>query len=124
MTAARRGRGMGQEVESAGGRMLDDKRAQPLGHAHRIWIILGRAACPRPRQTLLRRESERMPSAGRGAGGKPKGGRKMEDKTMSSDELRDAASASVAGGDAIRERVRDLMLQALRSRKFDYAGMR
>jgi len=48
----------------------------------------------------------------------------MEDKDMSSDELRAAASASVAGGDHIRDRVRDLMLQALRARKFDYAGTR
>lgn len=48
----------------------------------------------------------------------------MEDEGMSSDELRAAASASMAGGDHIRERVRDLMLQALRARKFDYAGMR
>ena len=48
----------------------------------------------------------------------------MEDKGMSSDELRAAVSASVAGGDQIRDRVRELMLQALRQRKFDYAGMR
>ena len=48
----------------------------------------------------------------------------MEDKGMSSDELRAAASASMASADHIRDRVRDLMLQALRARKFDYAGMR
>jgi hypothetical protein len=48
----------------------------------------------------------------------------MEDKDMSSEELRAAASASLAGGDHIRDRVRELMLQALRTRKFDYAGMR
>jgi hypothetical protein len=48
----------------------------------------------------------------------------MEDKGMNSDELRAAASASMASGDHIRDRVRDLMLQALRARKFDYAGMR
>jgi hypothetical protein len=46
------------------------------------------------------------------------------DRDMGSDELRAAASASVAGDDHIRDRVRDLMLQALRARKFDYAGMR
>lgn len=48
----------------------------------------------------------------------------MADKDMSSEELRAAASASVAAGDDIRNRVRDLMLQALRARRFDYAGMR
>jgi hypothetical protein len=48
----------------------------------------------------------------------------MEDKDMSSEEIRAAASASVAGGEHIRDRVRDLTLQALRARKFDYAGMR
>jgi uncharacterized protein DUF6781 len=48
----------------------------------------------------------------------------MEEKGMSSDELRAAASASMTGGDDIRARVRDLMLQALRERRFDYAGMR
>jgi len=48
----------------------------------------------------------------------------MEEKGMSSDDLRAAASASMAGGGDIRDRVRDLMLQALRERKFDYTGMR
>jgi hypothetical protein len=48
----------------------------------------------------------------------------MEDKDTSGEELRAAASASVAQGDHIRDRVRDLMLQALRARKFDYAGIR
>jgi len=74
-----------------------------------IWIILATAA-----GAMLSRPH----------GGKPNGGRKMADKDMGSNELRAAASASVSGGDHIRDRVRDLMLQALRARKFDYAGMR
>lgn len=48
----------------------------------------------------------------------------MEEQDMSNEEIRAAASASVEGGEQIRERVRDLTLQALRARKFDYAGMR
>jgi len=43
---------------------------------------------------------------------------------MDSDEIRAAASASMAAGQDIRERVRDLTLQALQARKFDLAGMR
>jgi hypothetical protein len=48
----------------------------------------------------------------------------MAQEGMSSDDLRAAASASMAGGEHIRERVRELTLQALRARKFDLAGMR
>jgi len=44
--------------------------------------------------------------------------------SMSNEELKRAASESVAGGGNIRERVRELTLQALQSRKFDYAGFR
>jgi hypothetical protein len=47
----------------------------------------------------------------------------MEDK-LSTDTLRQAASESVASGDRIRERVRNLTLQALQQRKFDYTGFR
>jgi hypothetical protein len=43
---------------------------------------------------------------------------------MSNEELKRAASESVAGGENVRERVRQLTLQALQARKFDYTGFR
>jgi hypothetical protein len=48
----------------------------------------------------------------------------MSEQQMSNDEIRAAASASVATAAEIRERVRDLTLQALQSRRLDLHGMR
>lgn len=45
------------------------------------------------------------------------------EQQMSDEQIRAQASQSLAGGN-IRERVRDLTLQALRERRFDFAGMR
>jgi hypothetical protein len=47
-----------------------------------------------------------------------------QEQGMDSDAIRAAASASTAAGEGIRSRVRDLTLQALQARKFDFAGMR
>jgi hypothetical protein len=47
----------------------------------------------------------------------------MSEKQMSNEEIRQAASASLAGGEQIRERVRELTLQALTSRKLDLPAM-
>lgn len=46
------------------------------------------------------------------------------DQTLGGEPLRQAAADSVASGERIRERVRDLMMKALQQRKFDYAGFR
>jgi len=46
------------------------------------------------------------------------------DETLGGEPLRQAAADSVASGERIRERVRDLTLKALQQRKFDYAGFR
>src|SRR5262245_27368496 len=46
------------------------------------------------------------------------------DETLGDESLRQAAADSVASGERIRERVRDLTLKALQQRKFDYAGFR
>ena len=43
---------------------------------------------------------------------------------MSNDQIRAAATDSVAGGGDVRERVRELTLQALQSRRLDLAGVR
>lgn len=43
---------------------------------------------------------------------------------MESDDLKAAAAKSMEAGGDIRERVRDLTLQALRDRKFDFTAMR
>jgi len=48
----------------------------------------------------------------------------MANEGMSSDEIRAAASESVAAGGNIRDHVRELTLKALKERKFDFAGMR
>jgi hypothetical protein len=48
----------------------------------------------------------------------------MSDEQMSNEQIRAAASESVAAGDNIRERVRQLTLQALQSRRLDFNGMR
>jgi hypothetical protein len=48
----------------------------------------------------------------------------MSEHQMSNEEIRAAAHASMAAGDHIRERVRDLTLQALQSRRLDLHGMR
>ena len=45
----------------------------------------------------------------------------MDDK-LSEEGLKQTARDSVAAGDQIRERIRDLTLQALQQRKFDYTG--
>jgi ABC-type transporter Mla subunit MlaD len=42
----------------------------------------------------------------------------------STDSLTEAAAESMKGGNDIRDRVRDLTLQAFQSRHFDYAGMK
>ena len=46
------------------------------------------------------------------------------DETLGGEPLRQAAADSVASGERIRERVRDLTIKALQQRKFDYAGFR
>ena len=46
------------------------------------------------------------------------------DETLGGEPLRQAAADSVASGERIRERVRDLTLKALQQRKFDYTGFR
>lgn len=43
---------------------------------------------------------------------------------MSNKELERAARESMAGGEHIRERVRELTVQALQARKFDYVGFK
>ncbi len=48
----------------------------------------------------------------------------MSDPNLSDEQIRAAASASMAGGENIRERVRDLTLQALQSRRLDLAAVR
>jgi hypothetical protein len=45
-------------------------------------------------------------------------------KDISTDDLKQAASDSVKAGEDIIERVRDLTLQALQTKHFDYAGMK
>ena len=47
----------------------------------------------------------------------------MSEQQMSNEQIRQAASASLAGGEQIRDRVRELTLQALQSRKLDLAAM-
>jgi hypothetical protein len=46
------------------------------------------------------------------------------EKELSGESLKQAAADSVASGEHIRARVRELTLQALQQRKFDYAGFR
>jgi hypothetical protein len=46
------------------------------------------------------------------------------EKQLSGESLKQAAADSVASGEHIRARVRELTLQALQQRKFDYAGFR
>lgn len=48
----------------------------------------------------------------------------MSEQNMSNEQIREAANASVAGGEHIRERVRELTLQALQSRRLDFSAMR
>jgi hypothetical protein len=48
----------------------------------------------------------------------------MGEQEMSSEQIKAAASESLAAGVDIRERVRDLTLQALRARRLDLGGMR
>jgi hypothetical protein len=48
----------------------------------------------------------------------------MSEEQMSNEQIRSAASDSVAAGVHIRERVRELTLQALQSRHLDVHGMR
>ena len=48
----------------------------------------------------------------------------MSDEQMTNEQIRAAASESVAAGDRIRERVRALTLQALQSRRLDLASVR
>jgi hypothetical protein len=48
----------------------------------------------------------------------------MSDEQMSNEQIRAAASDSVAKGDDIRDRVRELTLKALQSRRLDLNGMR
>jgi hypothetical protein len=48
----------------------------------------------------------------------------MSQQDMSNEQIREAASASMAAGDNIRERVRELTLQALQSRRLDFSAMR
>jgi len=47
----------------------------------------------------------------------------MSEPNMSNEQIREAASASMAGGENIRDRVRELTLQALQSRRLDFAAM-
>jgi hypothetical protein len=48
----------------------------------------------------------------------------MSEQQMSNEEIRAAASDSVAKGDDIRERVREITLRALQSRRLDFDGVR
>ncbi len=48
----------------------------------------------------------------------------MSEQDMSNEQIREAASTSVAAGENIRERVRELTLQALQSRRLDFSAMR
>lgn len=48
----------------------------------------------------------------------------MSEEQMSNEEIRAAAAESVTSGHDIRERVRDLTLQALQSRRLDFASIR
>jgi hypothetical protein len=48
----------------------------------------------------------------------------MSEQDMSNEQIREAASASMAGGENIRERVRELTLKALQSRRLDFTAMR
>jgi len=48
----------------------------------------------------------------------------MSEHDTSGESIRQAASESVAAGEAIRERVRELTLQALQARRLDLHGMR
>ena len=48
----------------------------------------------------------------------------MSQQDMSNEQIREAAGASMAAGENIRERVRELTLQALRSRRLDFSAMR
>lgn len=48
----------------------------------------------------------------------------MSEHDTSGESIRQAASESVASGEAIRERVRELTLQALQARRLDLHGMR
>ena len=48
----------------------------------------------------------------------------MSEQDMSNEQIREAASESVAAGEHIRERVRELTLQALQSRRLDFSAMR
>jgi hypothetical protein len=48
----------------------------------------------------------------------------MSEQQMSNEQIRAAASESVAAGDNIRERVRELTLQALQSRHLDFDSIR
>jgi len=48
----------------------------------------------------------------------------MSQQDMSNEQIREAASASMAAGENIRERVRELTLQALQSRRLDFSAMR
>ena len=48
----------------------------------------------------------------------------MSEQDMSNEQIREAASASMASGENIRERVRALTLQALQSRRLDFSAMR
>ena len=47
----------------------------------------------------------------------------MSKQDMSNEQFREAASASMAGGEHIRDRMRELTLQALQSRKLDLPAM-
>jgi len=47
----------------------------------------------------------------------------MSDQPMSNEQIREEASASLASGERIRERVRELTLQAVQSRKLDIPAM-
>jgi hypothetical protein len=48
----------------------------------------------------------------------------MSKPDMSNEQIREAASTSMASGENIRERVRELTLQALQSRRLDFSAMR
>jgi hypothetical protein len=48
----------------------------------------------------------------------------MSEQDMSNEQIREAASASMAAGENIRERVRELTLRALQSRRLDFSAMR
>jgi len=48
----------------------------------------------------------------------------MSQQDMSNEQIREAAGASMAAGENIRERVRELTLQALQSRRLDFSAMR